>query len=91
MGGGGAFLSSTPSCCLGRAHAHAQRERLPHAPLAAPPTQVLAFPSGIIRGALSNLGVSATVTAESAALPQGAAPSLLSVPLLLSLGRLVSD
>ncbi|KPV73674.1 uncharacterized protein RHOBADRAFT_38274 [Rhodotorula graminis WP1] len=31
---------------------------------------VLAFPSGIIRGALSNLGVHATVTGESAGLPQ---------------------
>ncbi|BGP42087.1 hypothetical protein JCM10449v2_006089 [Rhodotorula kratochvilovae] len=32
--------------------------------------QVLAFPSGIIRGALANLGVQATVTGESAGLPQ---------------------
>ncbi|GAA5840621.1 hypothetical protein JCM9279_007384 [Rhodotorula babjevae] len=31
---------------------------------------VLAFPSGIIRGALSNLGVHATVTGESSGLPQ---------------------
>ncbi|KAL8279359.1 hypothetical protein RQP46_008171 [Phenoliferia psychrophenolica] len=30
----------------------------------------LAFPSGVIRGALANLGVACTVTAESAAVPQ---------------------
>lgn len=37
-----------------------------------PPPQFLAFPAGIIRGALANLGISCTVSGESLGLPQSA-------------------